>query len=116
MERVVSSIHQVTDIMGEILTASQQQNSGIEQVNQAIREMDAVTQQNAALVEESAAAAGTLHEQADRLAQVAAVFKLHSVGSAGLAKPGAPQRHRASAAGRFNSGVVGALGFSSAPR
>jgi methyl-accepting chemotaxis protein len=76
MERVVASIHEVADIMGDITLASQEQSSGIKQVNQAVLEMDDVTQQNAALVEESAAAAGALHEQADRLAQVVSVFKL----------------------------------------
>jgi methyl-accepting chemotaxis protein len=76
MERVVASIQQVTDIMGDIAQASQEQGSGIKQVNRAVLEMDAVTQQNAALVEESAAAAGALHEQADCLAQVVSVFKL----------------------------------------
>ena len=79
MERIVSSIQQVTDIMGNITTASQEQSGGIEQVNQAISEMDEVTQQNAALVEESAAAAGSLHDQAANLATVVSVFKLHGM-------------------------------------
>jgi len=79
MERLVSSIHQVTDLMSEITTASQEQSGGIEQVNQAISEMDEVTQQNAALVEESAAAAGSLHDQADNLAKVVSVFKLYNI-------------------------------------
>ncbi|MES2115802.1 MAG: methyl-accepting chemotaxis protein, partial [Pseudomonadota bacterium] len=79
MERIVASIHQVTDIMGDITGASQTQSSGIEQVNQAILEMDEVTQQNAALVEESAAAAGALHDQADNLARIVSVFKLHNL-------------------------------------
>ncbi|CAN7696358.1 methyl-accepting chemotaxis protein [Pseudoduganella sp. LjRoot289] len=86
MERIVASIHQVTDIMGEILTASREQSGGIDQVNQAITEMDGVTQQNAALVEESAAAAGTLHDQADRLAEVVSVFKLGHAPAAPVAK------------------------------
>jgi methyl-accepting chemotaxis protein len=66
----------VTDIMGEITTASQEQSSGIEQVNQAIGQMDQVTQQNAALVEEAAAAAASLHDQASELSQVVSVFQL----------------------------------------
>ena len=79
MERIVSSIQQVTDIMGNITTASQEQSGGIEQVNQAISEMDEVTQQNAALVEESATAAGSLRDQAANLATVVSVFKLHGM-------------------------------------
>jgi methyl-accepting chemotaxis protein len=62
--------------MGEITAASQEQNSGIEQINQAVAQMDQVTQQNAALVEEAAAAAEALQDQAGNLAQVVSVFKL----------------------------------------
>ena len=76
MEEVVTSIRRVTDIMGEITTASQEQSGGIAQVNQAIGQMDEATQQNAALVEESAAAAASMQEQAAKLAQVVSVFKL----------------------------------------
>jgi len=76
MEQVVTSIRQVTDIMAEIASASQEQIHGIEQVNQAIVLMDDATQQNAALVEESAAAAGALQEQAARLAGMVNVFRL----------------------------------------
>ncbi len=76
MSEVVDSIQRVTDIMGEITAASAQQSYGIEQVNQAIGQMDQVTQQNAALVEEAAAAAASLQEQADALAGVVGVFKL----------------------------------------
>ncbi|WEF31087.1 methyl-accepting chemotaxis protein [Pseudoduganella chitinolytica] len=76
MTEVVQSIHRVTDIMGEITTASVEQSSGIEQVNRAISDMDGVTQQNAALVEEAAAAAASLREQAAALAGVVSVFKL----------------------------------------
>jgi methyl-accepting chemotaxis protein len=75
MEEVVTSIKRVTDIMAEITAASQEQSAGIEQVNQAITQMDEVTQQNAALVEE-AAAAESLEEQAQVLAQSVAVFRL----------------------------------------
>ena len=78
MEQVVSSIQRVTDIMAEIASASQEQIHGIEQVNQAIGLMDEATQQNAALVEESAAAAGSLQEQATRLAGMVGVFKLEA--------------------------------------
>jgi len=76
MEQVVGSIRRVTDIMAEITSASQEQTGGIEQVNGAIAQMDQVTQQNAALVEEAAAAAGSMQDQAARLAEVVSVFKL----------------------------------------
>ncbi|MDQ1816550.1 methyl-accepting chemotaxis protein [Massilia sp. CCM 9210] len=73
---VVDSVARVTDIMSEITAASNEQRVGIDQVNEAIAQMDQVTQQNAALVEEAAAAAGSLEEQAARLADVAGGFKL----------------------------------------
>jgi len=76
MEEIVTSIKRVTDIMAEISAASLEQSSGIEQVNQAITQMDEVTQQNAALVEEAAAAAESLEEQAQNLSQSVSVFKL----------------------------------------
>jgi methyl-accepting chemotaxis protein len=76
MDEVVTSIRRVTDIMVEITSASVEQSTGIQQVNQAIGEMDTATQQNAALVEESAAAAASLQEQAVKLAQVVSVFKV----------------------------------------
>lgn len=75
MGEIVISIKRVTDIMGAITSASHEQTAGIVQINQAITEMDAVTQQNAALVEEAAAAAESLRDQAAALAQVVAVFK-----------------------------------------
>jgi methyl-accepting chemotaxis protein-1 (serine sensor receptor) len=76
MQEIVDSVQRVTDIMGEISSASHEQTSGIEQINQAIVGMDQVTQQNAALVEEAAAAAESLKEQAGVLAQAVSVFKL----------------------------------------
>ena len=76
MEEMVMSIRRVTDIMGEITAASLVQSAGIEQVNQAVAQMDQVTQQNAALVEEAAAAAESMHEQAKALAEAVAVFKV----------------------------------------
>ncbi|MYN19425.1 HAMP domain-containing protein [Rugamonas sp. FT107W] len=76
MDDVVSSVRRVTDIMGEITSASSEQSIGIDQVNTAITQMDQVTQQNAALVEQAAAAAASMQEQAARLAEVAASFKL----------------------------------------
>ncbi len=78
MDDIVFSVARVTDIMSEITAASHEQEAGIEQINQAIGEMDSVTQQNAALVEEAAAAAGSLREQAGTLAQAVAGFKLNA--------------------------------------
>ena len=76
MEEIVASIRRVTDIMGDIAHASHEQSAGIEQVNQAISQMDQVTQQNAALVEEAAAAASSLQDRAVELVDVVAVFRL----------------------------------------
>jgi methyl-accepting chemotaxis protein len=76
MAEVVDSVQRVTDIIGAISSASREQEGGITQINQAITEMDGVTQQNAALVEEAAGAAASLQEQADGLAQMVAVFML----------------------------------------
>jgi methyl-accepting chemotaxis protein len=75
MEEIVKSVKGVTDIMGEIAAASREQTAGIEQVNQAIAQMDQVTQQNAALVEEAAAASAAMEDQAAKLAQVTSIFK-----------------------------------------
>ena len=76
MSEIVSAVNRVTDIMGEIAAASDEQSRGIEQVGQAVTEMDGVTQQNASLVEASAAAAAALEEQASRLGKAVAVFNL----------------------------------------
>ncbi len=76
MEEIVGAVKRVTDIMGEISAASAEQSAGIEQVNQAVTQMDTVTQQNAALVEQAAAAAGSLEEQAKRLKQAVSTFRL----------------------------------------
>ena len=76
MHDIVQSVQRVTDMIGEITSASTEQSTGIAQVAQAVGNLDQMTQQNAALVEESAAAAQSLHEQADQLAQVVAVFKV----------------------------------------
>jgi methyl-accepting chemotaxis protein-1 (serine sensor receptor) len=75
MREIVTSVQRVTDIMGEISSASVEQTSGIEQVNVAVTQMDQVTQQNAALVEEAAAAAEAMREQAQNLADAVAVFR-----------------------------------------
>ncbi|WP_321161125.1 methyl-accepting chemotaxis protein [Herbaspirillum lusitanum] len=76
MGEIVTSVKHVADIMGEITAASQEQSTGIEEVNRAITQMDEITQQNAALVEQAAAAAESLQEQADLLAKAVSVFKL----------------------------------------
>ncbi|MCW2481865.1 methyl-accepting chemotaxis protein [Candidatus Symbiopectobacterium sp. NZEC135] len=76
MKEIVDAVTNVTDIMGEIASASDEQSRGIGQVGQAIAEMDSVTQQNAALVQEATAAASSLEEQAALLTRAVAVFKL----------------------------------------
>ncbi|MGR9578289.1 methyl-accepting chemotaxis protein [Pandoraea sputorum] len=97
MDEIVQAVQRVTDIMGEISAASAEQSSGIEQVNRAVTQMDEVTQQNAALVEEAAAAAGSLEDQAHRLRDAVSVFR---VGDA-LQAAGSPTVHRvASGAGQ----------------
>jgi methyl-accepting chemotaxis protein-2 (aspartate sensor receptor) len=78
MSEVVDSIRKVSDIVAEIASASGEQSTGIEQVNKAIADMDSSTQHNAALVEESAAAATALRDQADKLAEVVALFHIDS--------------------------------------
>ena len=88
MDEIVVSVKRVTDIMGEITVASHEQENGIEQINHAVTEMDAVTQQNAALVEEAAAAAQSLKEQSARLAETVSVFNLGAgQRNAGAARP-----------------------------
>ncbi|MET0186532.1 MAG: methyl-accepting chemotaxis protein [Achromobacter sp.] len=78
MDDVVRSVRRVTDIMGEIASASSEQSTGIEQVNIAVSQMDSVTQQNAALVEEAAAAAQSMSEQAGSLLQAVARFRVEA--------------------------------------
>ncbi len=95
MTEVVGSIRRVTDIMGEISAASNEQASGVASVSEAVAQMDQATQQNAALVEEMAAAAGSLRTQAQELVQTVAVFKASdSAGSYRMA-PAAPAPRRA---------------------
>ena len=76
MQEIVGAVTRVTDIMTEIASASDEQSRGIDQVGQAVTEMDRVTQQNASLVEQSAAAAAALEEQASRLSQAVSAFKI----------------------------------------
>lgn len=97
MSEVVRSVQRVTDIMGEIASASVEQNTGIEQVNVAVTQMDEVTQQNAALVEQASAAAQAMADQAETLRVAVSIFKVE--------EPGRPQP--AVAAADSKSGVSG---------
>jgi methyl-accepting chemotaxis protein len=81
MDEIVVHVRRVADLMGEITAASQDQTMGIDQINQAIGQMDQVTQQNAALVEEAAAAAQSLEHQANTLVDAVSIFKLGQRGS-----------------------------------
>ena len=96
MNDIVDSVQRVSDIITEITAASSEQSVGIDEINRAIGQMDAVTQQNAALVEESAAAAESMQHQAHKLAQVVSVFKLNGQqasvsGLKGVKRPATPQ-------------------------
>ncbi|WP_070108142.1 methyl-accepting chemotaxis protein [Burkholderia plantarii] len=116
MAEIVQAVRRVTDIIGEISAASHEQSTGIEQINRAVGQMDAVTQQNAALVEQAAAAAASLEDQTRQLKGVVAGWRVEG-GTAALAqaaaepvlrapapqpvrpsKPAAPVKHAASAA------------------
>ena len=96
MHEVVESIRRVAGIMGEITTASQEQETGIVQIHEAISQMDQVTQQNAAMVEEAAGAAHALQDRATRLAELVSVFRLAALRRPGRAPaaPAAPARAR----------------------
>jgi len=76
MGEIVAQVRRVADLIGEITAGSDEQSSGIVQVNRAVEQLDQMTQQNAALVEESAAAAQSLRDQAVQLAQAVSVFRL----------------------------------------
>ncbi|HUG59004.1 MAG TPA: methyl-accepting chemotaxis protein [Candidimonas sp.] len=110
IDEVVASVKRVTDIVGEISMASNEQSIGIEQVNQAILQMDQVTQQNAALVEQAAAATGSMQDQADHLTRAVSVFNLGN-----YALPIAPVRQEASAL-RPKAGKPASLPKAKAPR
>ncbi|GIZ51132.1 methyl-accepting chemotaxis protein [Noviherbaspirillum aridicola] len=92
MREIVTSVRRVTDIMAEITAASREQTSGIEQVSHAVSQMDQVTQQNAALVEQAAAAATAMQEQAARLADAVRVFNTGRAAAAAAAPAPAPAR------------------------
>lgn len=84
MQELVASVTRVADVLGEITAATGEQSDGIGQVNVAVSELDRMTQQNAALVEESTTAAEQLKEQANRLAQTVGGFTLSQRYTAGL--------------------------------
>ena len=95
MSHVVDSVRRVTDVMAEIMAASQEQSVGIDQVNQAVLQMDQVTQQNAALVEEAAAASSSMQDQAVELTELVSTFKLRYEAAAPAPAPApAPARTR----------------------
>lgn len=100
MQEVVNSVKRVTDIMGEISAASREQSHGVSQVGEAVAHIDQVTQQNAALVEEMAASAGSLRSQAHELVQIVAVFKLSANGTSRSGAP--PQREEFNSRGRVH--------------
>jgi methyl-accepting chemotaxis protein len=78
MSEIVGSVQRVSDIIGEITAASSEQSDGIGQINTAVNQLDQMTQQNSALVEESAAAADSLKDQAARLSQAVGSFRLQA--------------------------------------
>jgi hypothetical protein len=91
LEEIVNSVKKVTDIVSEIAASSNEQASGIEQVNKAVMQMDEMTQQNAALVEESASASKAMEDQARNMNELIGFFKIDSSGSTGtVAKQSRP--------------------------
>ena len=104
MQDIVTSIRRVTDLIAEITASASEQRDGISQVNQAVGNLDQMTQQNAALVEQSSAAASSMHEQAQRLAAVVSMFNLGASHRppAAASRPSAPPLHRDTA---FSSGT-----------
>ncbi|WP_431104896.1 methyl-accepting chemotaxis protein [Roseateles noduli] len=94
MEEVVGAVRRVSDIVGEISSASHEQSAGVGQVGQAVTQMDQVTQQNAALVEQSAAAAESLRVQASQLVQAVSVFSLDKGGRPSVADRATQQSNR----------------------
>ncbi|WP_343237456.1 methyl-accepting chemotaxis protein [Xanthomonas sp. A1809] len=113
MAEIVASVQRVTNIMGEISAASQEQSAGIEQVNQTVTHMDEATQQNAALVEEATAAARAMEEQAQQLTEAVAVFKI--VEQSSLARK-LSAIARAPANARIAAGATTRSGANSQPR
>lgn len=115
MEEVMTAVTRVTDIMGEIAAASNEQSRGIEQVNQAITQMDDTTQQNAALVEQAAASAESLEEQAVQLMALMGTFKLSQQERSLAAHAATPTAHIRSSDKPRSGSVVRPAARSSAP-
>jgi methyl-accepting chemotaxis protein len=113
MTEIVGSVRRVNDIIGDITAAASEQSQGIGQVNVAVNQLDQMTQQNAALVEESAAAAESLKEQAQRLMKVVATFRLDSQGASA---PAVPPRAAAAAAPTAAVAAAGARAKPAATR
>ena len=109
MEEVVASVRRVTDIIGQITAASNEQSAGIAQVNQAITEMDSVTQQNAALVEQAAAAAESMQSQVGQLSAVVSVFRLDGMVATapGMRRPALRPTRAASTASTASASLIG---------
>ncbi|MDE1004940.1 MAG: methyl-accepting chemotaxis protein [Paraburkholderia fungorum] len=103
MDEIVQAVRRVTDIMGEISAASEEQSGGIEQVNRAVVQMDEVTQQNAALVEQAAAAAASLEEQTRQLQAVVNGWKVggEARGSAATRAPAAARPNAGKSGGQY---------------
>ena len=99
MNEIVASVQRVTDIIGEIRAATSEQSQGIEQVNTAVNQLDQMTQQNSALVEESSAAADSLREQALKLTEVVALFRVNGSSASTPRPPAPPAPARAAAPG-----------------
>ena len=121
MDDIVTSVQLVADIIKGTADASQEQSAGIEQVNQAVGQMDEITQQNAALVEQAAAAAESLQDQAAKLADLVDTFKLTQTGRSVArahrepSKPGAMAAHRPESS-HSKGGNVLSVAASRAPR
>ena len=118
MSEVVTAIRRVTDIVGEISSASQEQSQGVAQVGEAVTQMDQTTQQNAALVEQSAAAADSLKTQALALVEAVAVFKLSNegMGARSNANAPAPSPVKRPAPAQYRPAVKSKISAAPAPR
>ncbi|MGV4599423.1 methyl-accepting chemotaxis protein, partial [Burkholderia pseudomallei] len=101
MAEIVQAVRRVTDIMGEISAASEEQSTGIVQVNRAVSQMDAVTQQNAALVEQAAAAAASLEDQTRQMKQIVSAWRIE--GASAAATPAASTSAAASVRSNVNA-------------
>ncbi len=113
MQDIVSSVRRVSDLIGEITASSLEQRDGIGQVNQAVANLDQMTQQNAALVEEASAAAASMNDQAQRLAQVVSVF---NVGSSGVVRSAAPAQRPGSPGAAARVGAAAQSAAQAAPK